>query len=184
MKLFEQSFIIAAVLFAAGSASAGEVHLLATNAPASIELHDQYDSPQKLIFPATNITLLTIADRKGDEQVEGWIAALKPRYAGRIRLCGIADVGGAPAFVRGKIRKRFQETRAHPVMMDWSGKVCAQLSYQRDVANILVLGRTGAILGRFSGLADGPNIVAACAVVDQALASPPPIAARPKSLSP
>ena len=36
-----------------------------TNAPSSIELHDQFDAPQTLSFPATNVTLLTIADKKG-----------------------------------------------------------------------------------------------------------------------
>jgi hypothetical protein len=184
MKFRQKTFAIAVVMIAACRASGGEVHPLATNAPADIELHDQYDAPQKLVFPATNITVLTIADRKGSEQVDGWIAALKPRYAGRITFCGIAAVGGAPAFVHTKIRKKFQETRTFPVMMDWSGKVCAQFSYKKDVANILVMGRNGAILGRFSGLANRQNIAETCALLDQALSNPPQVAWDRKSTTP
>jgi len=172
MKILLNMFGIVATLLATGNIRAGEVRPLATNAPACIELHDQYDAPQRLTFPASNITVLTIADKKGSEQVDGWIAALKPRYAGRINLRGIADVGGAPEFVQARIRKKFQETRHYPVMMDWSGKVCAQLSYKKDVANILLLSRDGSILARFSGRADGPQIAEACALLDKALARP------------
>ena len=156
-------------MLVAGSGIAGETHLLATNAPAGIELQDQFGAPQKLSFPTTNITVFTIADRKGSEQVDGWIAALKPRYSGRIDLRGLADVGGVPGFLQGKIRKRFQETRTYPVMMDWSGKVCARLGYQPDLANILILGRDGSVLGRFTGGAVETNRVAAFDALDKVL---------------
>ena len=92
MNFHKSSIAAFALMLVAGSGIAGEAHLLATNAPACIALHDQYDAPQKLSFPTTNITVLTIADRKGSEKVDGWIAALKPRYAGRIDLRGLADI--------------------------------------------------------------------------------------------
>ncbi len=156
-------------MLVAGSGIAGEAHLLATNAPACIALHDQYDAPQKLSFPTTNITVLAIADRKGSDQVDGWIAALKLRYSGRIDLRGLADVGGVPGFLQGKIRRRFQETRRYPVMMDWSGKACAQLGYHPGLANILILGRDGSILGRLTGGAVETNRAAAFDALDKAL---------------
>ena len=184
MNFLQKSFSIATVVLAACRASGGEDHPLATNAPPCIQLHDQYDAPQKLSFPSTNITVLTIADKKGSDQVDGWIAALKPRYAGRIKILGIADVGGAPVLVHGKIRKKFQETRPYPVMMDWSGKVCAQLSYKPDVANILVIGRDGAILGRFSGLANVPKLAEACSLLDRVLSHTQPIKKDKKTTTP
>jgi hypothetical protein len=153
------------------NASASETVGVTTNAPACIELHDQYDSPQKLTFPTTNITILTISDRKGSEQMDAWIAVLKPRCAGRISLRGIAAVGGAPAFIHAKIRKKFQETRQYPVMMDWTGEVCAQLSYQKDLANILVLDRNGRIQARFTGVATAAAIAEVGAVLDKLLAT-------------
>lgn len=169
MNFHKSSIAALALMLVAGSGIAGEAHLLATNVPACIELHDQYDAPQKLSFPTTNITVLTIADRKGSEQVDGWIAALKPRYSGRIDLRGLADVGGVPGLLHGNIRRRFQETRRYPVMMDWSGKVCYRLGYQPDLANILILGRDGSVLGRFTGGAVETNRTAAFDALDKAL---------------
>jgi len=169
MNFHESPIAAFALMLVAGSGIAGEAHLLATHAPAGIALHDQYDAPQKLSFPTTNITVLTIADRKGSDQVDGWIAALKLRYSGRIDLLGLAEVGGVPRFLQGKIRKRFQDTRTYPVMMDWSGKVCAQLGYQPDLANILILSRDGSVLGRFTGGAVETNRAAAFDALDKAL---------------
>lgn len=154
---------------------------LPTNAPACIELRDQYDAAHRLSFPNTNFVVLTIADRKGSEEIDGWITALKQRYEGRIELRGIADVGGVPGFLQGRIRKKFREARPHPVMMDWSGKVCTQLGYAPDVANILVLGHDGLIHGRFTGPAVDPNRQKAFALLDKAL---PSMAARGATGSP
>ena len=177
---------LAGVMIDAASAGAEEARAFPTNAPPRIELRDQYDTPQTLVFPTTNVTVLTIADKKGAEQVGGWITALQPDYTGRVELRGLADVSGAPGFVQDRIRKKFQETRKHPVMMDWSGKVCAQFGYKKDVANILVLGRDGVIHARFTGATNGAVLAKAHAALDQALARPMTISpgSVPGSLAP
>lgn len=172
MKHTAVTLLLAVTLALRASVHAGEFRPLPTNAPACIELRDQFDTAHKLTFPTTNITLLTIADKKGAAQVDAWIAALKPRYAGRVAIHGLADVGGVPGFVQGKIRKGFQETRKHPVMLDWSGKICAQLGYQKDVANILVLDRHGFIQARFTGAATPAAVAAAGAALDKVLPAP------------
>ncbi len=141
----------------------------AISAPACIELRDQFDAPQKLAFPTTNIALLTIADKKGSEQVDAWIAALKPRYAGRIDIRGLADCGEAPGFLRIRIRKKFQQAHTYPVMMDWSGKVCAQFNYVPGRANLFVIDQHGRIAGRFAGAATTTNLSALSALLDAAL---------------
>jgi len=171
MKTFWTSVIVAVGLLVWRNAIAGESIGLAINAPASIELRDQFDSSQKLAFPTTNLTLLTIADKKGSAQVDGWIAALKPRCSGRVAIRGLADVGGAPGFVHGRIRKGFQESRKYPVMLDWSGKVCAQFGYKKDEANILVLDRNGRIQARFTGVATTTAVAEASAVLDKLLSA-------------
>ena len=173
MKILRTILIATVGLLVWRKASADESIGLATNAPACIELRDQFDSPQKLAFPTTNLTLLTIADKKGSAQVDGWIAALKPRYSGSIAIRGLADVGGAPGFVQGRIRKGFQELRRYPVMLDWSGKVCAQLGYKKDEANILVLDRNGRIHARFTGVATAVAVAEAGVVLDKLLSNPP-----------
>ncbi len=162
-------FILAAGLAGLCESPAGEAAKPSAKAPAAIDLHDQYDAPQRLAFPATNVVVLTIADKKGSEQIDGWVAALKSRYAGRIELRGLADVGGVPGFLRGKVRKKFQETRTYPVMMDWSGKVCAQFGYQPAVANVLVIARDGHIHARIAGSAREPAIEELSAAIDAAM---------------
>jgi hypothetical protein len=155
----------------APSVRAAEPSRPATQAPASLELNDQYDAPQKLAFPAAKVTLLTIADKKGSDQISGWIEALKPKYADRIDIRGLADCGGAPGFIHGTIRKKFRETRKYPVMLDWTGKACAQFGYDKNVANLLVIRKDGSIAGRFSGPATAGSIAAASTALDQAIAS-------------
>lgn len=130
---------------------AGEVPKIPRYAPVAVQLRDQYDAPQRLTFPATNVVVLTIADKKGSEQIHAWVAALKLRYAGRIELRGLADVGAVPGFLRGKVRKKFQETLAYPVMMDWTGEVCGQFGFQPGLANVLVIAGDGSIHARISG---------------------------------
>lgn len=170
MKVFFLS--LAVCVSALCQSLAGESPKLPTHAPASLELPDQYDAPQRLAFPATNVVVLTIADKKGAKQIDGWVTALKSRYAGRIELRGLADVGGVPGFLRGKVRKHFKETRTYPVMMDWSGNVCAQFGYKKDVANILLLGRDGTIHARFTGAATPAAIAEAVTALDKILLSP------------
>lgn len=173
MKILGTILIATVGLLLCRDASAGESIGLATNAPACIELRDQFDSPQKLTFPTTNITLLTIADRKGSAQVDGWIDALKSRCDGRTAIRGLADVGGAPGFVQGRIRKGFQESRKYPVMLDWSGKVCAQFGYKKDKANLLVIDRNGRIQARFNGVVTDAAVAEVGVVLDKLLSTPP-----------
>jgi hypothetical protein len=148
---------------------AAEESKMRAHAPASIELRDQYDVLQRLAFPATNVVVLTIADRKGSEQIDGWVEVLKARYAGRIELRGLADVAGVPGFVRGKVRRKFQESRSYPVMMDWSGKVCAQFGLHPGLANVLVIAPDGNIQARAVGPAREPALRELSSVIDAAL---------------
>jgi hypothetical protein len=172
MKLASTFRIVAICLLPLFQCVAEAAPVEAPKLPEMITLRDQYDSPQELRFPATNITVITISDRKGSEEVEGWIALLKTRYQGGIDLRGIADVAGVPSFLQGRIRRKFQETRKYPVMMDWSGTVCALFKYKKETANLLVIGRDGTILGHFLGPADGPGGAAARAILDKALSDP------------
>ncbi len=170
MNGFSFAFNLALLCGAVWSGAAADPPAPAPPVLATIELTDQYEVAQRITFPTTKITVLTIADRKGSEQVDGWLAALKPCYSERISLRGLADVGGVPAIFHSRIRKKFRETRTYSVMMDWSGQICAQLKYQPELANLLVISREGAILGRFSGAASGPKVAELSALLDKSLA--------------
>ena len=182
MNLTNAILVLALTFFTRNAARAGETPPHPTHAPASIELQDQYEAAQKLSFPTTNLTLLTIADKKGSEQVAGWMTALNPRFGTRIAIRGLADLGGAPGFVQGRIRRAFRESQKFPVMLDWSGKVCAQIGYQHGVANLLLIGRDGVIHARFTGVATTAAIAEAAATLEKALALP--LKLVPRSSSP
>jgi hypothetical protein len=163
--------LLVMLAWCASAAPISETAVIPTHAPAMLVLHDQFDAPQTLAFPTTNITLLTIADRTGSAQLAGWIAPVKQRFGERIDIRGIADVSPVPRLLRSLVRKRFQELQTYPVMMDWTGQVCAQLSYQKNVANILVLDRNGRIQARFMGVATAAAVAEAGVVLDKLLAT-------------
>lgn len=171
MKMIQTFFISAVTLLICRNATAGESVAQPTNAPASIELRDQFNALQKLCFPTTNVTILTIADKKGSEQIAGWVAPLKQRFGPRIDIRGMADVSGVPGALRGMVRKKFQKLQAYPVMMDWSGVAVKAFTSMPGKANILVLDGRGQILQRTSGEATVPAIQDLCGVIDRALAS-------------
>jgi hypothetical protein len=142
-----------------------------TNAPARIQLLDQYDVSQTLAFPATNLTLLTIADKTGSEQIAGWVAPVKNRFGRRVDIRGLADLSAVPSVLRPLVRREFRKSQSYPVMLDWSGEVVKAFAYQRDKANVLLLDGQGGILKRWSGPADAAAIQNLCATIDAALAT-------------
>jgi hypothetical protein len=167
---FKALFALGAVVFMAGRVGAEELHQPVAHSPAVIELSDQFDTTQRLTFPTTNITILTIADKDASDQVDGWVDALVGRYMGRADLRGMADTSGIPGFLHGLVRSEIRKTRKYPVMLDWSGKVSAELNFQPGDANVLILDRDGTILGHIIGAAVETNRTAVYTLVDQALA--------------
>jgi hypothetical protein len=138
-------------------------------APDKLALPDQYDRPQSLAFPHTNVVVLLMADRGGSEEIDGWVTAMK---SGRVELRGLADVREVPWLFQGRVRKKFQEQRKYPVMMDWSGTACVRFGLKAGVANVLVLGRDGRIEGRWTGAAKEAAVREASQCVERALARP------------
>ncbi len=154
---------------------------LPMHAPPRLVLSDQFERPQALTFPGTNLVVLTIADQDGSQQVDAWIGAIKSRYAGRLDVRGLAQVGGVPGIFRERIRRKFRQARSYPVMLDWSGTNCAAFGYEPGRANLLVLDRMGAIRGRVSGPASPANVEKLVTVLESLLERLPASAARPAS---
>jgi hypothetical protein len=154
-----------------GWAAAAAQLVIPTNAPARIVLNDQFEVPQTLSFPSTNITLLTIADHKGSEQIAGWIAPVKQKYGARLDIRGIADLSPVPRLLRGMIRKQFQKAQSYPVMLDWSGDAVNAFTYVPDQVNVLVIDESGKILIRLTGAANDAALQKLYEVIDRALAS-------------
>jgi hypothetical protein len=151
-----------------------------TNAPPCIELPDQFEKPQKISFPNTNLTVLTIADRKGSEQIAGWVEPVAKRFGTRVAVWGIADVSAVPRLLRGTVRSAFRKEQTHPVMMDWWGEVVKKFSPKADVTTLLLIDGHGKILRRYEGAAKAAETQELCKLIEQLL--PPTetkVAAKP-----
>jgi len=159
-------FLVIAIC-TAGSAPTNSVPVV-----AAFELRDQYDALHRIAFPAANVTVLTVADRKGSEQIDGWIAPLKERYAERIAIMGIADMSQVPGLLRSMVKNRFSRRYPHPVMLDWEGLVARGFHYQQDKANLFVIDRDGRVTGHFTGATNEVVLRALFTGVDLALSKP------------
>lgn len=164
------SMIFMAMAWCASAAPISETAVIPNHAPAMLVLRDQFDAPQTLAFPTTNIILLTLADRTGSAQLAGWIAPVKQRFGQRIDIRGIADVSRVPRLLQSLVRKKFRELQTYPIMLDWTGAAVKAFNYVPDQANVLVLDGRGQILLRTSGPATKRAVLELCAAIDRALA--------------
>jgi hypothetical protein len=133
------------------------------------ELPDQFGTNHQVNFPQSHPQVLIVADRKGSEQIDAWVAALKARYGRRLKLTGVADVGGAPGWVQGLIRKKFRKQYAYPILLDWSGQLPAALHCEKDAANVFLLDAAGRVLATERGECAAASLPRLTQRADQAL---------------
>lgn len=152
------------------AAARSDTNSLAVLAP--FKLNDQYEAPHNISFPTTNVTLITVADRKGSDQIADWMAPIKAAYAKRIAIEGVADMSGVPGPLRSWITGKFKKRNTYPIMLDWEGGVVKAFNYKKDEANLYVVDRDGHITGHFTGAATEASLKALFAELDLALAKP------------
>lgn len=137
---------------------------------ADFSLADQFDRVHRVNFPREKVTVLTIADRRGSAQVEGWVQPLAKRFGDSILQSGIADVSKVPGLLRGHVRKAFREKFSHPVMLDWQGTQSRALGCARGVVNVLLVAPDGQIVFRTAGEADAAGLERLEGEIEKALA--------------
>jgi hypothetical protein len=123
----------------------------------AFKLPDQFGNTQSFDCSSNLVTVVTVADRKGHEQIAPWVEALRHRYGVSLPIEGIANVTGVPATFRPLVRKQLRKT-THPIMMDWQGGVVQQFSATQQTANIYVLNRKGEILQHSVGEASAVSL--------------------------
>ncbi|MBI1176992.1 hypothetical protein GC207_06080 [bacterium] len=129
-----------------------------TNSPIVIHLENQWEKPAKLQAPMQHVTILTVADRAGAEQIQEWVAPLKKEFAANIDFFAVADLRAVPRPLRGFVRRRFAKAYDYPIGLDWSGSVANQLTIKEDVANLFVLDQQGRVQATMHGSATAPSI--------------------------
>lgn len=136
---------------------------------SDFELKDQYDREASYRFPKQKITVLAFGDRKGSEQIEGWVRPLWDRYQNGIDQQGIAVLTSVPFFARGFVRGIFKSKVKFPVLLDWTGKVSKAYGYQTGQANLYVIDRNGRIAMKVTGAATPSDLHKVFAQIDRML---------------
>jgi hypothetical protein len=118
---------------------------------SDFELTDQNLKTRSYRFPKSKVTVMTVADHKGSDQLAPWIQRLYDRYENRIDIDGVADVSMIPRPFHGVFRDAFRKQLTRSVMLDWSGAVVKQFGYTKGVANIYVIDHGGRITRHLDG---------------------------------
>ena len=131
------------------------IHTGALAAPVEkltdFELTDQNAATRRYHFPKAKVTVMTVADHKGSDQLAPWIQRLHDRYGKRIDIDGVADVSMIPKPFHNIFREAFRKRLTYSVMLDWGGSVVKQFGYTKAVANIYVIDRRGCIVKQITG---------------------------------
>ena len=133
------------------------------------ELRDQYNQLISYRFPKSKPTILIFGDRKGSEQIEGWVKPIWAQYQDRVDQRGVAVLSAVPSFMRGIIRSMFKSRVKYPVLLDWTGEVAKSYHYQSGQANLILIDQQGQIVLRLSGGAGKDGLQQLYARIDRLL---------------
>ena len=136
---------------------------------APISLADQYGTDRRCDFKGNRLTVLTIANRQGFEQIGAWVLAVKERYGTKVDIEGIADVSAVPGPLRAMIRKKLKARVEYPIMLDWSGEVIRRFDLSKNVANVFLVGDRGKLLLTMHGLPDKTKLEKLFSAIDSGL---------------
>jgi hypothetical protein len=134
------------------------------------QLADQDARTRVYRFPKTKITVMAVADYRGAGQLTPWIQRIYHRYQERIDIDGVADVSMIPEFFRSMLREAFKRQLTYSVMLDWDGSVVKQFAYEKNVANIYLIDRSGKIATRLAGAVNDDALRALFQGIDAAIA--------------
>lgn len=137
---------------------------------SDFELTDQQARKRTYHFPKTKVTVMTIADQKGSDELAPWIQRVYDRYQNQIDIDGVADVSMIPKLFRAILREAFKKQLTYSVMLDWDGSVVKQFAYEKNVANIYVIDRGGRIVKRAAGAVSNEALEALFSEIDAAIA--------------
>ena len=136
----------------------------------NFELTDQEANKRTYRFPKTKVTVMTVADQKGADQLAPWIQRVYDRFQNQIDIDGVADVSMIPKLFQPILREAFKKRLAYSVMLDWDGSVVKQFAYEKNVANIYVIDRGGRIVKRLTGAVSNEALRALFRAIDAAIA--------------
>jgi len=141
---------------------------------SNFELTDQDARTRSYRFPKAKVTVITVADHRGSDQLAPWIQRLNERYQKRIDIDGVADVSMIPKPFHNLFREAFRKRITYSVMLDWDGSVVQQFGYTKRAANIYVVDRRGRIVKQIVGPVSDEAMRQLIAEIDDAIARESP----------
>lgn len=132
------------------------------------ELPDQYGKLHRCEFKQ-QATVLLVADRDSHQDVDSWVSSLKEQYGSRVDLVGIADVSAVPPLLRSLVRNGIGKKFKHPILLDWNGKVLAQLPLSKKTTHVFLVIAGGGIIASAQGPADDKTVAKFRVEIDAAL---------------
>ena len=125
---------------------------------AEFSLKDQFGTVYDYKFPREKISILAFGDKDGAEQLEAWIKPLVEKYDTRLDIQGIAELSAVPSIARGIVRGMIKKKSKFPVMLDWKGDVSKSYKYEKKLANIILIDKTGQIIHKQTGATDDAKL--------------------------
>lgn len=129
-----------------------------TNRCAEFTLKDQFLKIHEFKFPREKPTLLTVADKRGSDDIVGWAHPLAEKFGDKIFVDGLADVSSVPGPLKGMVLSRFKKAIQYPVMLDWEGDASRSFNYTKGNANVYLLSKDGRVLQHLAGKADADKL--------------------------
>jgi hypothetical protein len=142
---------------------------------ADFALPDQFGVTNQVRFPRGRPVLLILGDRRGSEQVAGWVLPLKQRWGHGADILGVADVSAAPGFLRARVTESIRrQLTDYPLLLDFAGVVADALHGEKRVANVFLVATNGVVAAATNGAVDDAKLAALAREADRLV--PPPAA--------
>jgi hypothetical protein len=132
-------------------------------------LEDQFGNKIGIKFPSNKVVILVFGDRKGSEQVEGWVRPLYEKYTDQVYIFGIAELSVVPWAVRPVVRTMIRSKSKTPVMLDWTGKVAKSYGCEKGKSNVFVVNKEGHVIEVKRGSANANALNSLYSVINSAL---------------
>ena len=120
-------------------------------------------------FPSDKVVILIFGDRKGSEQIEGWVRPIYNKYTNQLYIFGIAELSVVPWAIRPIVRSTIRSKTKNPVLLDWSGNTSKSYGYEKGKANVFVVGKNGTIRAVKKGAVSNAGLNEIYQEINQAL---------------
>jgi hypothetical protein len=143
--------------------------VFAADKAKDFSLKDQFGNVLEYKFPREKVTVLAFGDKDGSDQLEAWIRPLYDKYTDKVDIMGVAELSAVPAIARGIVRAMIKKKSKKAVMLDWDGKVSKDFKYEKKLANIILIDKSGNIIIKEVGVADEAKLKKIYTEIDKLL---------------